>query len=305
MELRQLRYFIAVAEELNFTRAAERLGISTPSLSQQVRELERSLGVQLFFRNKRTVRLTDAGTIFLDEARLTLQQAERAELVARQTARGEVGQINIGYVSSAACSGTVSEVAARFRALHPRVELRLHKLEGARQLASLADGTIDLGFLSSRPPYPDGIAGLIISRSSVSAALHAGHPLARLREIPASALRQEQFVMPAYTGEDALYPTLAAVAEHGNFVPKVVQHTQDFFTAIALVAAGFGVSIVPASCRCLQLPGVAYVDVDLPTESAVLAAVYRKDERSAAARTLVAELRGRSGKAGIPGKVFN
>ncbi len=291
MELRQLRYFIAVAEELNFTRAAERLKIATPSLSQQIRELERSLSVQLFLRNKRTVRLTDAGAIFLDEARLTLQQAGRAELVARQTARGEVGQINVGYVSSAACSGIVSEVVARFRDMHPRVELKLHKLEGARQLTSLTDGMIDVGFLSSRPPYPDAITGFVISRGSVAAALGKVHPLARLREIPPSALRQEQFVMPTYTGGEALYPTLAAVAEHGMFSPKVVHHTPDFFTAITLVAAGFGVSIVPEACRCLQLPGVAYVDIDLPTAPAALAAVFRRDERSPATLTLIAQLR--------------
>src|SRR5690242_5616798 len=162
MELRHLRYFVAVAEELHFAHAAERLHISPPSLTQQIQSLERELGARLFVRTKRDVKLTDAGARFLDEARATLQQAERAELVARRAGRGEVGRVEISFVSSAACTGLLTVALPSYRQSFPLVELAIRKLESPRQLEQLTEGRLDVGFL--RPParYPTGITAIVI-----------------------------------------------------------------------------------------------------------------------------------------------
>jgi len=147
MELRHLRYFVAVAGELHFTRAAERLHISPPSLTQQIQNLEQELGARLFVRTKREVKLTDAGRRFLDEARATLQQAERAELVARRAGRGEVGRVEIGFVSSAACAGLLTIALPSYRQRFPLVDLAIRKLETPRQIEQLTEGRLDVGFL--------------------------------------------------------------------------------------------------------------------------------------------------------------
>lgn len=174
MELRHLRYFVAVAEELHFTRAAERLHISTPALTKQIQQLEHGLGALLFIRTRRTVSLTDAGARFFEEARRTLQQAEHAESVAKLAGRGELGRIKIGYVSSAACTGALATAVTAYRESHPRVSLSVVKMQSPEQLVQLSEGRIDVGFL--RPParYPDGISGLIVVRQPVVIALPGG-----------------------------------------------------------------------------------------------------------------------------------
>ena len=194
MELRHLRYFIAVAEELHFSRAAERLHISPPSLTQQIQNLEQELGARLFLRTKRDVRLTDAGARFLEEARLTLRQAERAELVARRAGRGEVGKVEIGFVASAACLGLLTTALPSYRAMFPLVELSIRKMESPRQLEHLSEGRLDVGFL--RPParYPTGVTAVIIARQPMVIALPTGHKLARGKAIAAATLAEETFV---------------------------------------------------------------------------------------------------------------
>jgi DNA-binding transcriptional LysR family regulator len=154
MELRHLRYFEAAAEELHFSRAAERLNISAPTLTQQIQALEQDLGVMLFRRTKRSVALTEAGRRFLDEARATLRQAEQATLMARQTARGEIGRIEIGYVTSASCLGLISTVLAEFRRANPYVDLQLHRMETVRQLNELIQGASTSDFCARRCAIP-------------------------------------------------------------------------------------------------------------------------------------------------------
>src|SRR5438270_3418464 len=154
MELRHLRYFMAVAEELHFSRAAERLHISPPSLTQQIQSLEQELGARLFLRTKREVKLTDAGARFLEEARTTLRHAQRAQVVARRAARGEMGRVEIGFVSSAACAGLLTASVPAYRDAYPLVELSMRKMETAKQIEQLTGSRLDIGFL--RPPtrYP-------------------------------------------------------------------------------------------------------------------------------------------------------
>src|SRR5215218_8477491 len=179
MELRHLRYFVAVAEELHFSRAAERLHISPPSLTQQIQGLERELGTSLFTRTKRNVTLTDTGTRFLHEARLTLQQAEHAAVVARLAGRGDIGRLEIGYASSVACAGLVTAAVAEYGRTHPLVTISLSKMQAARQLRELPEGRLDIGFLRNPARYPEGISAVIISREPVVVVLPRGHRLAK------------------------------------------------------------------------------------------------------------------------------
>lgn len=290
MELRQLRYFVAVGEELHFTRAALRLGIATPSLSKQIQTLEQSLETPLLRRNKRAVELTDAGARFLDEARAVLRRAEEAESLVRSAGRGELGQIEVGYVSSAACSGVLSTAVSNYRRKHPKVVLRLKKMETSQQLKELAARHLDIGFL--RPPlaYPEGVTGRILLRAGLLLALPATHRLCDVSLIDAHQLKDEDFISPHFERDDGFYPHTAAIAEAGDFKPRVVERAPDYFTIITLVAAGFGIAVVPDACRRFQLPNVVYRRILQHTQAAELAAAYRRSDRTPALKALVSML---------------
>jgi DNA-binding transcriptional LysR family regulator len=291
MELRHLRYFVAVAEELHFSRAAERLHISPPSLTQQIQTLERELGARLFVRTKRDVKLTDAGARFLEEARITLRQAERAELVARRAGRGEVGRVEIGFVTSAACLGLLTAAVPSYRQAYPLVELSLRKMETARQLEQLTESRLDVGFL--RPPtrYPTGISAIIITRQSVVVALPKDHRLAAAETIPAAALAEENFIVPTFETDVGLYGHTAALGAQGRFVPRIGERALDQFTSVTLVAAGFGVAVVPQSIACIRIPGVIYKPLTRRTNEVELAAAFRRDERTPAVKAFIQHLR--------------
>jgi DNA-binding transcriptional LysR family regulator len=292
MELRHLRYFVAVAEELHFTRAAERLRISPPALTEQIQGLERELGVQLLIRNQRTVALTDAGSRFLEEAKATLRQAERAELVVRRAGRGEVGEIEIGYVSSASCTGLLAQAITQYRVTHAMVSINIHKIETSRQLDQLTEGRLDVGFL--RPParYPVGIRSVIISQQIVLIVLPKDHPLASATgPIQASMLAGEPFIAPDFEREIGIYQHTAELGHRGGFAPRMVARAPDFFTIVTMVSAGFGIAAVPQSCACIQIPGIVYRPVAAKMRPAELAAAFRRDERAPAVKAFVQQLR--------------
>jgi DNA-binding transcriptional LysR family regulator len=290
MELRHLRYFVTVAEELHFTRAAECLHISPPSLTQQIQNLEQELGARLFVRTKRNVQLTDAGTRFLEEARSTLRQAEHAARVAKLAGRGEVGQIEIGYASTAACSGLVTQAVAEFRRTHPLVSLSLSAMQAARQLDQLTEGRLDVGFLRNPARHPTGISTVIIARQPVVIALPSNHKLAKNSTISATMLAEEGFLAPTFETEIGLYQHTAAVGKQGNFVARIVGRIPDLFTTVTLVAAGIGVAVVPQSCSCIQIPGVVYKPLSGRTRLVELAAAFRRDERAPAVKAFIRQL---------------
>jgi DNA-binding transcriptional LysR family regulator len=291
MELRHLRYFQAVAEELHFARAAARLGISAPTLTQQVQALERDLGVMLLRRSKRSVALTEAGRRFLDEARATLRRAEQATLVARQAARGEIGLIEIGYVTSSSCLGLISTVLADFRRSNPLVDVQLHHMETVRQLSELTDGHIDVGFL--RPPirYPVGITGSVVWRQPFIIAMPADHPLAAGNRIRPASLAGERFVASSVELEIGFGGQIQEIAAEGKFAPKIVGRAPDMLTILTLVASGAGVAFVPESFRKVAIPGVAYRDLAGPPRNASLAFVRRRDDTAPAVKAFVRTLR--------------
>lgn len=291
MELRHLRYFLAVAEERHFTRAAENLGISTPTLTQQVQALEAELGVTLLRRTSRSVALTDAGERFLEEARSTLRQSEHATLVARRAGRGEIGRIEIGYVTSASLAGVIPNALAAFRTSNPLVDVQLHRMETVWQLTALAEGQIDIGFL--RPPkrYPLGIVGSIVWRQPFILAMPADHPLARRERIDVAALAGEPFVASSVELELGFGGQIQEIAAQGKFAPKIIGRAPDILTILTLVASGLGIAFVPETFREMKFGGVAYRSLTGPPRNAVLAAARRRNDPAPAIKAFMRVLR--------------
>lgn len=290
MELRHLRYFIVLAEELHFARAAARLNISPSSLTEQIQTLEASLGGSLFKRTNKAVSLTGAGQRFLDEAQLTIQHADHAQLVGRRAIRGEIGKINLGFTVRSACSGLIQFSLKKFRVSHPHVDFNISRLNTMDQLQALAEERLDVGFF--RPParFPMGLTGFLMSEEVFIMALPDDHPLAKIPLLTPQMLANEKFVAPAVELEFTTRGYLDAVGEPGGFQPNIVQRGPDIIAVLALVAAGIGVTLVPKSLENLRFPGLVYRPIDLKTPG-TLFAVHRKIDRSPAIKAFLAQLR--------------
>jgi DNA-binding transcriptional LysR family regulator len=290
MELRHLRYFVAVAEELHFARAAERLHITPPSLTQQIQVLEAELGVRLLRRTKRSVELSEAGHRFIEEARKTLLQAEHTEQVGKQAGRGEIGRIEIGFTTSSACLGLVSDIVATYRSDYPKVDIRLRRMETPQQLADLSEGRLDVGFV--RPPdrYPIGVTGLHVYSQPILVAMLTAHPLATVGQISCAQLAHESFIVPSVESEMGFSGYVSEIAKQGNFMPSVSHRAPDYITIVTLVGAGVGLAAVPASFSRLQIPGVCYREVDLIYQArAVLA--HRRGESAPAIKSFIQSIK--------------
>ncbi|MEU9438955.1 LysR substrate-binding domain-containing protein [Streptomyces sp. NPDC048252] len=292
MELRWLESFAVVAEELHFARAADRLHLAPSALSAQVKALESHLGVRLIDRGRRTrPALTGAGRLFLEEARLTLAQAARAEAVGRRAGRGELGHAEIAYVASAAFSGVLTDVLTRCAALDTHLTVQVRELETPAQLEALSCGDIDVGFLRWRPEYPAGIATTCLLTEEVVLALPDGAPLAAYEAVPAAELRHEQFVAPHFDEEYGCRAQILEVAAQGGFGPRCAPAVRDFVAALTLVSGGLAVALVPDSLSRVRIPGVVYrrlADVALTTR---LVGAYRRGETSPAVRGVIRRLR--------------
>lgn len=283
IELRHLRYFVAVAEELHFGRAALRLHLAQPPLSQQIRKLEEILGYALFTRTSRAVRLTSAGEVFLERARRTLRNVEEDLEEARSIGRGEVGFLRVGFIGSAMLT-PLPAMLGKYRRRYPKVHLQLHESYTSRVLSLIADETIDAGFLRDGGPTPDFEIEPLFSEPFI-AVVPRGHRLAGSKAITADKLRDEPFVFfPPSAGAHAYENGIAPCVERG-FRPRVVQEAPQWLTLLRLVGAGLGVTIGPACVRqiasddvvCLNLSGTqARSDIEL---------AYRSGEDRAIVRT--------------------
>jgi DNA-binding transcriptional LysR family regulator len=293
MELRHLRYFVAVAEELHFSRAAAKLNIATPTLSAQIRSLEALLGAQLFTRKTRSVALTLVGKRFLEEARQTLRQAAQAELVGRQAARGDIGTIAVGYVYSAVCGGIVGTSIAGFRARHPDVMFEPRRMPTIGQMNALVDGSLDVGFIRAPDRYPTGLAGFLVDRQALCVAMPDGHALAVHAEIEPEMLVGEPLVATSLEMEMAFGSKAIAVAPARSSM-RVVARVADPFSTLTLVAAGVGLGIVSASLRRMAIPGVVFREMAGSAGTSVHAAVYRKNEGAPVVKAFIALLRTRA-----------
>jgi DNA-binding transcriptional LysR family regulator len=253
-DLRQLRYFVAVAEELNFTRAAERLGIAQPPLTIQIQKLERLLGCTLLIRGRRT-RLTAAGARLAEEARRVLEQAERAVEATRRTARGQEGELRVGVPPSVMLTRLPAAVR-QFRARHPGVAFTLREMATSAIEQALQTGQIDLGFLrETRPPAP--LHSELFLAEPLVAVLPATHPLAKAQKLKPRALAKEPFVFFPRRVGPAFYDAIMADCAAAGFVPQVVQEATQWPTLVALVEAGLGVTVAPGCIRKFRWPGVA------------------------------------------------
>lgn len=277
MELRHLRYFVAVAEELHFGRAARLLHISQPPLSQQIRALERELGVELFSRGKRRVELTHAGKVFLQQASLVLASAVQASEAARRAQRGETGRLVIGFIH-AATFALLPEILRRFRQRMPQVELSLQEMSGTDQQPALSDGSIDLGFL--RPPLVNALLGVeILVRERLIVGLPHGHRMARQDVVALRDLAEEPFVL--YTpGRSPLYGQVLGACERAGFVPRVVQHSMHIMTLIGLVRGGMGVAVLPEAASAVRMDGIRYRPLRYSGPRAETAVVWRRSDLS-------------------------
>jgi DNA-binding transcriptional LysR family regulator len=257
IELRHLRYFVAVAEELHFGRAAQRLHLAQPPLSQQIRKLEAILGYPLFERNTRSVSLTSAGTVFLERAQRTLRNVNRDIDEARSIGRGEVGSLHIGFVGSAMLA-TLPAIFRAYREAYPLVRLHLHESFTSKVIEGLQNGTLDAGLLRDGDPTEGLIATPIYAEPFV-AVLPARHPRARQKSISPAALRGEPFVYyPRSAGHRAFEKPLSLCEEQG-FRPQIVQEASHWLTILRLIGAGLGVSIAPACVRHIAAPDVVCI----------------------------------------------
>ena len=261
MDLRRLRYFVAVAEEGNVTRAAERLGIGQPPLSQQILTLERELDVQVFYRTGHGVSLTEAGKALLVDARRLLNDAQQAVLNAQRAGRGETGQLHLGLTASAAFHPIVRSLIRGFRGTYPGVALTLTEGTTTQLLALLEEGRLDLALLRPGTHSFAGIALYQIASEPMKVVLPAGHPLAKSRRIPLTALAGESFVLIPREDSPMLHDEILNACRHAGFEPVPGQQAPQLSSIVNLVSAEFGVSIVPASVSQIRAEGVVYVDI--------------------------------------------
>lgn len=278
MELRHLRYFVTLAEELHFGRAAERLHIAQPPLSQQIRQLETELGFELFHRTKRKVQLTEAGQVFLDEVQQIFKQLEQAIQVGRQTSRGEMGQLVVGFVSSAPYN-ILPTILRAFRSSVPEVRLELHELTTNQQFRWLRESRIDVGFV--RPPVEDTFNFEIIFQESLVVALPDTHELANHSNVCLRSLKNEPFILFPRLLAPGLYDLIISLCQQAGFSPNVTQEAIQMQTIVSLVAGGLGIAIVPESLQNLQRTGVVYKTVQEPTLKTAIAIIWRQNDTSA------------------------
>jgi DNA-binding transcriptional LysR family regulator len=296
MELRHLRYFVAVAEELSFTRAAEHLRVAQPAISVQVRRLEDELGVALLDRSRRTVRLTEAGEVLLGEARRLLASVEQTERLVRRTGTGAVGRLTVGFVPSAA-NETLPPLLRGFAAAHPGVELTLREMAPDDLVRALHEGRIDVAFLYL-PLDDPALDQAVVARESFVAALPRDHALAAGQRVDVARLAGERFILPARHGMPSLHAQVLDICREAGFTPQAAQDDVWLVqTIVGLVAAGAGVALVPESARALRRRGVVYRPLRGRTPHEVeLAAVWRRDERRAAPRRFLEHV-GAAGRA--------
>lgn len=291
MELRHLRYFRAVAEELHFGRAAERLHIAQPPLSQQVRQLERELGVSLLTRSTRRVELTRAGEAYLRRAIAVLDAVDDAGHQARRVAQGLEGHLSIGCVGSATYS-VLPRLVRALREQMPRVEITIRgEMLAPAQLDALRNRDVDIALL--RPPVDDPeVQTEFVRRDRLIVALPTAHPLAGRDALAVADLRDEEFIAHAGQDRSVMGRLLTAICADAGFAPRIRQEVSETSTLVTLVAAGLGVAVVPAPTADLDVAGVTYRPLEPPTLGVDLVAAHLGDAAPPAVERALVVLRG-------------
>jgi DNA-binding transcriptional LysR family regulator len=278
MELRQLRYFIALADEMNFTRAASRLHISQPPLTRQIQQLEASLGVTLFDRTTRGVNLTPAGTVFLEEARKIVDLADQAAGKAKLAQQGQLGRLDIGIFGSATWT-VIPQLINELRSSHPQVIVSLHNTTKHQQVEAVRERRMDIGFNRVFPELDDLVVETVMEEG-LFVAMHKDHRLARRRTIAVNDLIDEPMILFPNNVRPTFADTVVTLCSNAGFMPKVVQEVEDVVTAIALVSSQLGISVVPESAISLHLPQIVYHPLRAADAKVDLSCIYRQENTS-------------------------
>lgn len=285
MELRHLRYFVTVAEELHFGRAAEILNMAQPPLSKQIQQLESELGVQLFERSKRQVRLTDAGQIFLERVYRIFREVNEAAIEAQKAGKGQTGKLTIGFIEVASYE-VLPRILREYQTLCPDVEINLRELTTMKQMEAIQKGEIDVGF--ARLPVEDNlIYKRTVLHESFIVALPEHHSLSVNEKIHLSELKKEPFIFfPRHMLPD-YYDEIIKMCMTSGFTPKIVQEASHMQTTINLISSGIGLSIVPGSAALLQRKGVVYRELADFSNGFDVALIWRKDNTRSVLRNFL------------------
>ncbi|NND64763.1 MAG: LysR family transcriptional regulator [Gammaproteobacteria bacterium] len=287
MELRHLRYFVAVAETMNFHRAAENLHISQPPLSTQIKDLEHELGVDLFVRDKRRIHLTAAGNVFLNHARYILSNASEAKRQAIMAASGMEGTLSVRFVSSAV-TGTLQTLVNRFKSKYPQVDVSLSQSISTQIIQALGENEIDIGLVRTPKTLPENLHGVLVLKESYNVALSSNHPLCRKKRIHPQDLRDERLlIFPRNTGADS-FDDVMRIFHKYDISPENVHEIQEGMTiagqltVAGLVASGMGYSIVPECFTKLPVPGVTHRPlVGGKNRTGIMAVAHKQSEPTA------------------------
>ena len=280
MELRHLRYFIAVAQHLNYSEAARRLHVAQPAISQTILNLEEELGVKLLLRTKRSVQLTAGGSTFLREAEDILRRAGEARRLTQRAARGEVGSLGIGFFGTAAAP-IMPALVQSYRRKFPDVELQLYELNPDQQLAAFDDGRIQLGFSRPLPLERRGeFEEEVVYMDHLAIALPETHPLAKQKVVSLKRLAGEPFVQFHRRGAPGLFDEVIATCRRADFSPRIVSEPNFMATVMTLVESGLGVSLIPRCVRSLNRVHVAIRPISPKSARIPLCVAWRKSEKS-------------------------
>jgi DNA-binding transcriptional LysR family regulator len=291
IETRLFRYFAVLAEEQHFSHAAHRLDITPPTLTHQIKKLERLVGARLVERKGNThVALTQAGLRFFERAQHVLRQVEEAKIVAQQAQRGEVGRIDIGFMASAVCSGVLQKSLADFCRANPAIEINMRKLVPMDQIKAIMRKDLDAGFTRSPHKYPVGLEGFDVHRQPMVLALPAKHPLARRKTITPAALKDELFINTGPELDVGFWGHAEAVA--GHFTPRVVRRDDDFMTILTYVSMGYGIGVMPQTMTRINIPNVVFREIAASSvPKSAIAFVYRRNDSSPQTDLLIKHMR--------------
>jgi DNA-binding transcriptional LysR family regulator len=291
LELRHIRYFLAVAEDRNFTRAARRVGIAQPALSQQIRDLEAEVGAQLFHRVPQGAELTEAGAAFLKGVQTLPEQTIDAVHAARRAARGETGAIRVGFTGSAAFNPIVPSVIRSYRRLYPDVQLSLREGNSLELAALLLGGRIDAAFLRPDAGELGDLHHFMLAEERLIAALPSAHPAAAGEFLELKALSGEAFILTPRDEGPTLFDAAVNACRTAGFEPSLGQSAPQIASVLAFVAAELGVSLVPSSMRNAMIQGVSYRDLGDGGATVHIALAHRRGEQSQAVQRFSNEAR--------------
>jgi DNA-binding transcriptional LysR family regulator len=288
VELRHIRYFLAVAEERHFTRAAAKVGIGQPPLSQQIKDLEQEVGAALFHRLAHGAELTEAGRAFLAGVKEMPSIAQRATMAARRAARGELGSLRVGFTSTATFNVVVPSAIRSFRRAYPEIYLTLEEANTTRLVTGLREGTLDAVFLRPGTPDTGELQLRRLSEEPMVVALPKRHSAAGLQEIDLAMLKDDPFLLFPREVAPTVYDTVVDACRKAGFEPIIGQVAPHFTSIVNLVAAELGVSIVPASMMQVRVTGIVYRQIAGQSPMTRLALACRRGETSPVVRNFIA-----------------